>query len=187
MPLVPPVITATRPSRTPHHRDLPAAVKAMLDHDFELISTASVYDGPEDQQGRKTGRSPAVQGHYGAFANTDAALRENRWVTMHNLPGKMAGSTAPATTPRLRRSSSSLRPAGLRPPRHRAAQAADQRRVRRRDHVADQGTARHGAGRPGLLLRRAQQGPDGLLVFGPIQTYNPNSSLADGTRSGSAS
>jgi len=51
----------------------------MLDHDFELISTASVYDGPEDQQGRKTGRSPAVQGHYGAFANTDAALRENRW------------------------------------------------------------------------------------------------------------
>jgi len=29
--------------------------------------------------------------HYGAFANADAALGENRWVTMYNLPGKMAG------------------------------------------------------------------------------------------------
>jgi 2-polyprenyl-6-methoxyphenol hydroxylase-like FAD-dependent oxidoreductase len=31
------------------------------------------------------------KGHYGAFANADAALGENRWVTMYNLPGKMAG------------------------------------------------------------------------------------------------
>lgn len=29
--------------------------------------------------------------HYFAFANTDAALGENRLVTMYNLPGKMAG------------------------------------------------------------------------------------------------
>ena len=29
--------------------------------------------------------------HYFAFANADAALSENRWVTMYNLPGKMAG------------------------------------------------------------------------------------------------
>jgi 2-polyprenyl-6-methoxyphenol hydroxylase-like FAD-dependent oxidoreductase len=29
--------------------------------------------------------------HYFAFANTDAALAEDRWVTMYNLPGKMAG------------------------------------------------------------------------------------------------
>ena len=29
--------------------------------------------------------------HYYAFANADAALGENRWVTMYNLPGKMAG------------------------------------------------------------------------------------------------
>jgi 2-polyprenyl-6-methoxyphenol hydroxylase-like FAD-dependent oxidoreductase len=47
------------------------------------------------------------KGLYGAFANADAALGENRWVTMYNLPGKMAGITAPATTPRPRRSSSS--------------------------------------------------------------------------------
>ena len=31
------------------------------------------------------------KGHYGAFANADAALGEDRWVTMYNLPGKMAG------------------------------------------------------------------------------------------------
>jgi 2-polyprenyl-6-methoxyphenol hydroxylase-like FAD-dependent oxidoreductase len=31
------------------------------------------------------------KGLYGAFANADAALGENRWVTMYNLPGKMAG------------------------------------------------------------------------------------------------
>lgn len=29
--------------------------------------------------------------HYFAFANTDAALGEDRWVTMFNTPGKMAG------------------------------------------------------------------------------------------------
>jgi 2-polyprenyl-6-methoxyphenol hydroxylase-like FAD-dependent oxidoreductase len=29
--------------------------------------------------------------HYFAFANADAALGENRWVTMYNQPGKMAG------------------------------------------------------------------------------------------------
>lgn len=29
--------------------------------------------------------------HYFAFADTDASLGENRWVTMFNLPGKMAG------------------------------------------------------------------------------------------------
>ena len=29
--------------------------------------------------------------HYYAFANADVALGENRWVTMYNLPGKMAG------------------------------------------------------------------------------------------------
>ena len=29
--------------------------------------------------------------HYFAFANADAALGENRWVTMYNEPGKMAG------------------------------------------------------------------------------------------------
>ncbi|MGI8331777.1 FAD-dependent monooxygenase [Actinomadura scrupuli] len=29
--------------------------------------------------------------HYFAFAGTDAALGEDRWVTMYNLPGKMAG------------------------------------------------------------------------------------------------
>jgi 2-polyprenyl-6-methoxyphenol hydroxylase-like FAD-dependent oxidoreductase len=29
--------------------------------------------------------------HYFAFATTDAALGENRWVTMYNLPGRMAG------------------------------------------------------------------------------------------------
>jgi 2-polyprenyl-6-methoxyphenol hydroxylase-like FAD-dependent oxidoreductase len=47
------------------------------------------------------------RGHYFAFADTDATLGEDRWVTMYNLPGKMAGSTAPATTPRPRRTSSS--------------------------------------------------------------------------------
>jgi 2-polyprenyl-6-methoxyphenol hydroxylase-like FAD-dependent oxidoreductase len=31
------------------------------------------------------------KGGYGAFANADAALGEDRWVTMYNLPGKMAG------------------------------------------------------------------------------------------------
>jgi 2-polyprenyl-6-methoxyphenol hydroxylase-like FAD-dependent oxidoreductase len=31
------------------------------------------------------------RGHYFAFANADAALAEDRWVTMYNLPGKMAG------------------------------------------------------------------------------------------------
>ncbi|MEU6780436.1 FAD-dependent monooxygenase [Nonomuraea angiospora] len=30
-------------------------------------------------------------GHYFAFANADSALGEDRWVTMYNLPGKMAG------------------------------------------------------------------------------------------------
>jgi len=29
--------------------------------------------------------------HYAAFADTDASLGENRWVTMYNLPGKMVG------------------------------------------------------------------------------------------------
>jgi 2-polyprenyl-6-methoxyphenol hydroxylase-like FAD-dependent oxidoreductase len=29
--------------------------------------------------------------HYFAFANADAALGENRWMTMYNLPGRMAG------------------------------------------------------------------------------------------------
>lgn len=29
--------------------------------------------------------------HYFAFANTNASLGENRWMTMYNLPGKMAG------------------------------------------------------------------------------------------------
>ena len=29
--------------------------------------------------------------HYFAFADADAALGENRWVTMYNLPGRMAG------------------------------------------------------------------------------------------------
>jgi 2-polyprenyl-6-methoxyphenol hydroxylase-like FAD-dependent oxidoreductase len=29
--------------------------------------------------------------HYFAFATADAALGEDRWVTMHNVPGKMAG------------------------------------------------------------------------------------------------
>jgi 2-polyprenyl-6-methoxyphenol hydroxylase-like FAD-dependent oxidoreductase len=29
--------------------------------------------------------------HYFAFASTDASLGENRWVTMYNMPGKMAG------------------------------------------------------------------------------------------------
>lgn len=29
--------------------------------------------------------------HYFAFADADASLAENRWVTMYNLPGKMAG------------------------------------------------------------------------------------------------
>ena len=31
------------------------------------------------------------QDHYFAFANTEASLGENRWVTMYNVPGKMAG------------------------------------------------------------------------------------------------
>jgi 2-polyprenyl-6-methoxyphenol hydroxylase-like FAD-dependent oxidoreductase len=31
------------------------------------------------------------KGHYFAFANADAALAENRWVTMYNQPGRMAG------------------------------------------------------------------------------------------------
>ncbi|MFI0445013.1 FAD-dependent monooxygenase [Actinomadura sp. 6N118] len=31
------------------------------------------------------------KGHYFAFANTDASLGEDRWVTMHNTPGKMTG------------------------------------------------------------------------------------------------
>jgi 2-polyprenyl-6-methoxyphenol hydroxylase-like FAD-dependent oxidoreductase len=31
------------------------------------------------------------KGGYGAYANADAALGENRWVTMYNRPGKMAG------------------------------------------------------------------------------------------------
>ncbi len=40
--------------------------------------------GPESRHLR-------YKGHYFAFANADAALGENRWVTMYNLPGKMAG------------------------------------------------------------------------------------------------
>jgi 2-polyprenyl-6-methoxyphenol hydroxylase-like FAD-dependent oxidoreductase len=40
--------------------------------------------GPESQYVR-------YRGHYFAFANTDAALGEDRWMTMYNLPGKMAG------------------------------------------------------------------------------------------------
>ncbi|MFC8448813.1 FAD-dependent monooxygenase [Kitasatospora sp. NPDC057223] len=31
------------------------------------------------------------KGHYFAFADADPALGENRWVTMYNLPGRMAG------------------------------------------------------------------------------------------------
>ncbi|MFF2040951.1 FAD-dependent monooxygenase [Kitasatospora sp. NPDC058170] len=31
------------------------------------------------------------KGHYFAFADADAALGEDRWVTMYNLPGRMAG------------------------------------------------------------------------------------------------
>ncbi|MFD1541245.1 FAD-dependent monooxygenase [Nonomuraea guangzhouensis] len=31
------------------------------------------------------------KGHYFAFSNADSALGENRWVTMYNVPGKMAG------------------------------------------------------------------------------------------------
>ncbi|MBM7492288.1 2-polyprenyl-6-methoxyphenol hydroxylase-like FAD-dependent oxidoreductase [Micromonospora luteifusca] len=40
--------------------------------------------GPESQFLR-------YKDHYFAFANADAALGENRWVTMYNQPGKMAG------------------------------------------------------------------------------------------------
>jgi 2-polyprenyl-6-methoxyphenol hydroxylase-like FAD-dependent oxidoreductase len=40
--------------------------------------------GPEAQYVRH-------KGHYFAVADADAALGENRWVTMYNLPGKMAG------------------------------------------------------------------------------------------------
>ncbi|GHJ48291.1 FAD-dependent oxidoreductase [Catellatospora sp. TT07R-123] len=40
--------------------------------------------GPEERHVRH-------KDHYFAFANTDAALGEDRWVTMYNLPGKMAG------------------------------------------------------------------------------------------------
>jgi 2-polyprenyl-6-methoxyphenol hydroxylase-like FAD-dependent oxidoreductase len=40
--------------------------------------------GPESQYVRH-------KGGYGAYANADAALGEDRWVTMYNLPGKMAG------------------------------------------------------------------------------------------------
>ena len=40
--------------------------------------------GPESQYIRH-------RGHYVAFANADAALGEDRWMTMYNLPGKMAG------------------------------------------------------------------------------------------------
>ena len=40
--------------------------------------------GPEAQYLRH-------QQHYFAFADADATLGENRWVTMYNLPGKMAG------------------------------------------------------------------------------------------------
>ncbi|WP_243062542.1 FAD-dependent monooxygenase [Humibacter sp. RRB41] len=32
-----------------------------------------------------------LRGHHFAFADADAQLGENRWVTMHNLPGKMVG------------------------------------------------------------------------------------------------
>ncbi|GIH10867.1 FAD-dependent oxidoreductase [Rhizocola hellebori] len=31
------------------------------------------------------------RGHYFAFADTDAALGQDRWMTMYNVPGKMAG------------------------------------------------------------------------------------------------
>jgi 2-polyprenyl-6-methoxyphenol hydroxylase-like FAD-dependent oxidoreductase len=40
--------------------------------------------GPEEQYIQ-------FKNHYFAFANTDASLGENRWVTMHNQPGKMIG------------------------------------------------------------------------------------------------
>ncbi|MEV4111658.1 FAD-dependent monooxygenase [Nonomuraea sp. NPDC049695] len=40
--------------------------------------------GPEDGLLRH-------MGHYFAFANADSALGEDRWVTMYNQPGKMAG------------------------------------------------------------------------------------------------
>ena len=30
-------------------------------------------------------------GYYGAFANADPALGENRWMTLYNEPGKVAG------------------------------------------------------------------------------------------------
>ncbi|MFB6838338.1 FAD-dependent monooxygenase [Streptomyces sp. NPDC056361] len=38
-----------------------------------------------------TERFLRFKGHYFAFADADPALGENRWVTMHNTPGKMAG------------------------------------------------------------------------------------------------
>ena len=136
-----------------------------------------------------TGRSPAVQGHYGGYANTDAALGENCWVTMHNLPGKMAG---------IYRSGNHAQAKALFIFRY-GPLAYDHRDIEEHNHLISDafagettwrtkelGTARHGAGRPGLLLRRAQPGPDGLLVFAPTETYYANSFLPDGTRSGSA-
>ncbi|MFD0574535.1 FAD-dependent monooxygenase [Kitasatospora gansuensis] len=48
-------------------------------------------------------------GHYFAFADADAGLGEDRWVTMFNQPGRMAGIYRSGRTPRPRRTSSSVR------------------------------------------------------------------------------
>ena len=78
--------------------------------------------GPEEQFLR-------YKDHYFAFANADAALGEDRWMTMYNTAGQ-DGRGLPLGQPRPGQGvlHLPLRAADVRPPRHRAAQAPAQRK-----------------------------------------------------------
>ena len=106
--------------------------------------------------------------HSFAFATTDPALGADRWMTIYNLPGKMAGvyRSGNHTGAKAYLMFRQPEPLGLRPPRHRAAEAPAERSVCRRVVVARAATPRQCPGRPRALLRLVEPGPHAIVVIG---------------------
>lgn len=117
--------------------------------------------GPEE-------RFVRFRGHYFAFADADASLGEDRWVTMYNRPGRMAGiyrsgNHAQAKAYFVFRSARpAYDPRDLAQHRRLLREAFAERHV-----LAHEGAARRRPRRPGLLFRRPRPGAHGLLVDGP--------------------
>jgi 2-polyprenyl-6-methoxyphenol hydroxylase-like FAD-dependent oxidoreductase len=106
--------------------------------------------------------------HYFAFATADPALGADRWMTIYNLPGKMAGvyRSGNHTGAKAYLMFRQPEPLGLPPPRHRAAAAPAERSVCRRVVVARAATPRQCPGRPRALLRLVEPGPHAIVVIG---------------------